>query len=55
MPGIPESLHFFVFQPSALGIHLALLAATALVAALYPIRIVSRLEIAATLREEVAG
>jgi putative ABC transport system permease protein len=53
MPGIPEQLHFFVFQPEALAIHVALLAATALVAAWYPMRIVARLPIAATLRDEV--
>jgi putative ABC transport system permease protein len=55
MPGIPEALHFFVFDPSALVIHVALLTATAVVAALYPVRIVTRLPIAATLRDEVAG
>jgi ABC-type lipoprotein release transport system permease subunit len=54
MPGIPSELHFFVFQPSALELHLALLAATALVAALYPMHIVARLPIAATLRDQVA-
>ncbi len=53
MPGIPANLHFFVFQPQALWIHAALLAATALLAALYPMRLVARLPIAATLREDV--
>lgn len=53
MPGIPEELHFFVFEPQALGIHVGLLAGTAIVAALYPMRIVARLPIAATLRNEV--
>lgn len=53
MPQIPENLHFFVFEPRALGVHLTLLAATAIVAALYPMRIVARLPIAATLRDEV--
>ena len=53
MPQIPENLHFFVFEPRALGVHAALLAATAIVAALYPMRIVARLPIAATLRDEV--
>ena len=53
MPGIPAQLHFFVFEPQALGIHTALLAATAVLAALYPMRIVARLPIAATLRNEV--
>jgi putative ABC transport system permease protein len=55
MPGIPEALHFFVFQERALVIHLALLAVTAVLAALYPVRIVARLPIAATLRDEVIG
>ena len=55
IPGIPADVHFFVFRPSALEVHLALLATTAIVAALYPIRIVARLPIAATLRDEVVG
>ena len=55
IPGIPADVHFFVFQPSALRVHLLLLAATAVIAALYPIRIVARLPIAATLRDEVVG
>ena len=55
MPGIPTDLHFFVFQPQTLWIHLALLTATAIIAALYPMRIVARLPIAGTLREEVTG
>jgi putative ABC transport system permease protein len=55
MPGIPTSLHFFVFEPQALWTHGALLAATALIAAIYPMRIVSQLPIAATLRNEVIG
>ena len=55
IPGIPADVHFFVFQPSALEVHLLLLAATAIIAALYPIRIVARLPIAATLRDEVVG
>jgi putative ABC transport system permease protein len=55
MPGIPAQLHFFVYQPRALILHLTLLAITALLAALYPMRIVARLPIAATLRAEVVG
>ena len=55
IPGIPAEVHFFVFEPSALTVHLLLLAATAVIAALYPIRIVARLPIAATLRDEVIG
>ena len=53
MPGIPAELHFFVFEPKALLVHGSLLAATAIIAALYPMRIVARLPIAATLRTEV--
>jgi ABC-type lipoprotein release transport system permease subunit len=55
MPGIPADLHFFVFERSALEWHLALLASTALLAALYPMRVVARLPIAATLRDQVVG
>jgi putative ABC transport system permease protein len=55
MPGIPVALHFFVFEPQALAVHVVLLVATALIAAVYPMRIVSRLPIAATLRDEVIG
>jgi putative ABC transport system permease protein len=55
MPGIPAQLHFFVFEPEAVALHLALLIATALIAAAYPMRIVSTLPIAATLRDEVIG
>ena len=55
MPGIPVALHFFVFEKEALAVHIALLVATAIIAALYPMRIVSTLPIAATLRDEVVG
>jgi putative ABC transport system permease protein len=55
MPGIPAQLHFFVYQTDALLLHLTLLAITALLAALYPMRIVATLPIAATLRAEVIG
>ena len=55
IPGIPADVHFFVFEPSALRVHLLLLVATAIIAALYPIRVVARLPIAATLRDEVIG
>jgi putative ABC transport system permease protein len=55
MPGIPDELHFFVFEARALAIHLGLLTVTAIAAALYPMHIVSRLPIAATLRNEVVG
>jgi putative ABC transport system permease protein len=55
MPGLPAELHFFVYQTDALLLHVALLAATALLAALYPMRIVATLPIASTLRAEVIG
>ena len=41
-----------MFEPRALGVHAAVLIATAVLAALYPVRLVSRLPIAATLRNE---
>ena len=52
MPGLPERLHFFVFETRALGLHLALLAVTAVGAAAYPVWVATRLPIAATLRQE---
>jgi putative ABC transport system permease protein len=55
MPGIPDALHFFLFEPSAVVLHAILLTATALVAAAYPIWLTARLPIAATLRREVIG
>lgn len=55
MPGVPERLHFFVFEPRALVVHAALLAATALGAAVYPIWVSMRLPIAATLRRETVS
>ena len=53
MPGVPARLHFFVFEPRALVLYAALLAVTAVVAALYPIWLATRLPIAATLRREI--
>jgi putative ABC transport system permease protein len=55
MPGIPADLHFFVFQPRAVAVHVALLVATTILAAVYPMWIVARLPIAATLRREVVS
>lgn len=55
IPGIPTDVHFFIFESRALGVHVALLAATALAAALYPVSLVARLPISATLRNEVIG
>lgn len=53
MPGIPERLHFFVLEPRSVMLHLALLIGAGLLGALYPIRIATRLPIAATLRKEM--
>jgi ABC-type lipoprotein release transport system permease subunit len=55
MPGIPANLRFFVFEPRALFLYVALLAVTTAVAAIYPMRTVARLPIASTLRSEVIG
>jgi hypothetical protein len=52
MPGIPMSLHFFVFQPRAAVAYAALLAVAGGLAAAYPLYLVARLPIAATLRRE---
>ena len=52
MPGLPDRLHFFVFEPRAIAIHLALLVVTAAGAAVYPVWIATRLPIAWTLRQE---
>jgi putative ABC transport system permease protein len=55
MPGLPDGLHFFVFEPRALWLHAALLAATAVAAALYPMWLAVKLPIAQTLRQEVVS
>jgi ABC-type lipoprotein release transport system permease subunit len=55
MPGIPANLRFFVFEPRALVIYVALLTVTMAVAAVYPMWTVSRLPISSTLRGEVIG
>jgi putative ABC transport system permease protein len=52
IPGLPGDLHFFVFEPRALAVHAGILVATAVLAAAYPARLVARLPIAATLRDE---
>jgi ABC-type lipoprotein release transport system permease subunit len=55
MPGIPASMHFFVFEGRALALHGLLLALTAVLAAAYPVWLVSTLPIATTLRNEVVS
>jgi putative ABC transport system permease protein len=52
MPGLPEHLHFFVFEPRAVLVHLALFATAGLAASCYPIWVATRLPIAATLRRD---
>ncbi len=52
MPGLPERLHFFVLEPRALVLHIALFAAAGVGAAVYPIWVATRLPIAATLRRD---
>jgi putative ABC transport system permease protein len=55
MPGVPERLHFFVFEPRTVALHAALMAATGIVASLYPIWLAARLPIAETLRREIVS
>ena len=55
MPGLPAGLHFFVFQPYALVLHVGLMTATSVLAAVYPVQLATRLPIAATLRDEVVS
>ena len=55
LPGIPATMHFFVFEPRALVFYVLLLATASLGAAAYPMRIVAVLPIAATLRREVVS
>ena len=55
MPGVPERLHFFVFEMNTVVLHAALLTATGILAALYPIWLAARLPIAATLRKEIVS
>lgn len=55
MPAIPASMHFFVYQPQALVAQALLLVVTAVLAALYPMRLVATLPISATLRDEIVG
>jgi ABC-type lipoprotein release transport system permease subunit len=55
MPGIPANLRFFVFEPRALIVYVALLTVTMAVAAVYPMWTVARLPISSTLRAEVTG
>jgi len=53
LPGIPADAHFFVFTGHAVVVHAALMMAGAAAAALYPMRLVASLPVAATLRQEI--
>jgi len=55
IPGLPARLHFFVFEPRAVLLHVALLGLTGVLAALYPVFLAARLPIAATLRKETVS
>ena len=55
MPDIPQRLHFFVLEPRAVVMHVALIVLTAMLAAVYPAYLAARLPIAATLRREVVS
>jgi len=55
MPGLPERLHFFVMEPRAVLLYVALLTGTGILAALYPVYLAARLPIAATLRKETVS
>lgn len=55
IPGLPASLHFFVPDPRAALALVAILGASALVAAVYPVWVVARLPVADTLRREVVS
>lgn len=55
MPGIPVGVHFFVFETRTVVLHIGLLSVTAVAAALYPMRLIARLPIAATLRREAVS
>jgi ABC-type lipoprotein release transport system permease subunit len=55
MPGIPLTMHFFVFETRALLFHGGLLVTTAILAAAYPMWLVASLPIATTLRNEVVS
>ena len=55
LPGLPAKLHFFVFEPRALVLYTVLLVIASIAAAIYPVRIIAVLPIAATLRREVVS
>ncbi|MGQ0549408.1 MAG: ABC transporter permease [Armatimonadota bacterium] len=52
-PGIPQDLHFFIFSSRALGRTMLLLLAAGTLGAVYPAWVAGRLNVAATLHQEV--
>ncbi|MGH2406209.1 MAG: ABC transporter permease, partial [bacterium] len=52
-PGIPQDLHFFIFTGRAVGRTVLLLLAAGTLGALYPAWVAGRLNVAATLHQEV--
>jgi putative ABC transport system permease protein len=55
IPGLPERLHFFVFEPRAVWLYGGLLLVTGVAAAIYPVYLAARLPIAETLRKEIVS
>ena len=55
MPGLPVALHFFVFEAQVVVWHAGLLIVTGVLAAVYPVWLVSTLPITKTLRNEVVS
>ncbi len=55
IPGLPEKLHFFVYEPRALTLYCTLMALTGVLAAAYPVILAARLPIARKLRNEVVS
>jgi putative ABC transport system permease protein len=54
-PGVPANLHFFTLTPAAVVRTAILLLGTGALGGLYPAAVTARLEIAATLRQEVVS
>lgn len=55
LPYVPARLHFFVLEPRAIVLHFVFLLGAALLATSYPVLVVTRLPIAATLRKEIVS
>jgi putative ABC transport system permease protein len=52
-PGVPAGLHFFTLTPAAAGRTIGLLLSTGALGGLYPAVLIGRLDVAATLHQEV--